>query len=114
MMSVLTFGMSMPVSMIVEQVAGLVLRLQRRDAAIDVHTLFRRRDIALRQICRHRQIGGGIAAARFFLAAFLQNRLLQQLQIHIITDGHHVARLLGPQQIARAADFKVAHGDAEP
>ncbi len=43
----------------------------------------------------------------------LQHRLLQQLQIHVVPHAHQKARLLGTQNIARPADFKIAHGDFE-
>ncbi len=44
-------------------------------------------------------------------AALLQNRLLQEFKIHVVAHVYHVARLLRPEQVARASYFQVAHGD---
>ena len=46
-----------------------------------------------------------------FLAALFEHGVFEQLQIHIIADGHHMTGLLRTQKIARTTNFKVAHGD---
>ena len=47
------------------------------------------------------------------LALLLQNRFFEQLQVHVVADGHHVARLLRAEQVARTTDLEVAHRDLE-
>lgn len=44
-------------------------------------------------------------------AALFEHGVFEQLQIHIIADGHHMTGLLRTQKIARTTNFKVAHGD---
>ena len=39
--------------------------------------------------------------------------LIQQLDVEVVAHGLHVAVLAVAQQVARAADLQVAHGDAE-
>ena len=56
---------------------------------------------------------GALRSWALCLAPLLQDGLLEQLQVHVVAHGHHVARLLGAQQVARAADFQIAHGDLE-
>jgi hypothetical protein len=47
------------------------------------------------------------------LALQLGHRLVEELDIELEADGGHVSRLLRSQQLPRAADFEVAHGDGE-
>ena len=51
--------------------------------------------------------------ARFSLATRLFHRAVDDLAIEVITDRRHVAVLLRPEQVARAADLKVPHGNLE-
>ena len=47
------------------------------------------------------------------LALFGGNGLVQQLHIHVIAHGLHMAVLALAQQVARAAYLQIAHGNAE-
>ena len=105
--------LAVAVDQLVEQLLRLLGGAQRRDAAVDIHALLARGNVALRKVRRNREVGGAFGALRGFFAALLKHGFFQKLQVHIVADAHHVARLLGAEQIARAANFKVAHRDAE-
>lgn len=45
------------------------------------------------------------------LTLFLADRLGQQTQVHLVSHCLHMPVLLGAQQIARAADLHIPHGD---
>ena len=48
------------------------------------------------------------------LARELGDRLVQHLDVELEAERGDVARLLGAEQVARAADLEVAHRDLEP
>ena len=48
--------------------------------------------------------------ALYLLALFLLNRFVQHLQIKVVAHHVQMTRLLTAQDIARAAQLKVAHG----
>ena len=97
----------------VHEVVGLRLRAHERDAAVEIHALLLTGHIALRDVGRHGKVGRALGALLRLFAALFEYGLLQQLEVHIITNVDHVARLLSPEQTACAADLQVAHGDAE-
>ena len=43
----------------------------------------------------------------------LPGRVVQQAAIKLVPDRRNVPALLGPQNVSRAANFEVAHGDLE-
>ncbi|MPM49264.1 hypothetical protein SDC9_95992 [bioreactor metagenome] len=98
----------------VQKLAGILWRADGGNTAVQIHPLLRRGDIPLRQMGVHRQIGGAFRRADGLHALFLQHRLLQKLEIHVVAHAHHVPGLLRPQQVARAPDFQIPHGDFKP
>src|SRR5215210_1041433 len=40
--------------------------------------------------------------------------LFQEVQVHLEADGRYVPRLLGAEQVSRAPDLQIPHGDGEP
>ena len=84
-----------------------------RSARVQIHPLLGGGHIALRDVRRHRQVGGALHPHGHLPALLLQHRVVQQLQVHVVAHGHHVAGLLRPQQIARSADLQIPHGDLE-
>ncbi len=50
---------------------------------------------------------------RLRLVLQLPRRFFQKLAIHLVADRGDVARLLGAEDVARAANFQVAHRDLE-
>ena len=101
----------------VAQLVGDVVRLglgaDEGDAAVDVHAPLGAFDVRFGDIRADGEIGGALGVHRRRLAALLHDRLLEQLQVHIVPHVDQVARLLRAEQIARAAYLKVTHGDAE-
>src|SRR2546429_3667156 len=52
--------------------------------------------------------------ARFDFFAFQgSDALLEQLAVEFEADGGDVAALLRPEEVSRASDFEIAHGDFE-
>ena len=43
----------------------------------------------------------------------LRHRFVEHLDVELEAEGRDMARLLGSQQVTRAADLEVAHGDLE-
>ena len=84
-----------------------------RNAAIKIHTLLGLGNIALGNVGRHRQVSGAFRPNFGGFALLLQNGVIQELQVHIIAHAHHITGLLRPQQIARAANLQVPHGNFE-
>lgn len=72
------------------------------------------RDVFFRDVGVHGDVNEAIALIRLnSLSLFGGDGLVQQLDIHLIAHSLHVAVLALPQQVARAADLQIAHGDAE-
>ena len=67
------------------------------------------RYIAFRYACIDVQVRGALRRLFGRLALFGTDGLTQKLEIHIISDGLHMAVLLAAQYIAGPADFKIPH-----
>ncbi len=50
----------------------------------------------------------------FRLVLQLPGRLFQKLAIHLVTNGRDMSALLGAKDVARSANFQIAHRDLEP
>ena len=98
---------------LVGQIVGVGLAADQRNAAVDVHALLGRGDVALGDVGRDSEIGRALGALRHCHAPRLEHGFAEELHIHIIADVDHVAGLLGAEQVARAADLEIAHGDLE-
>ena len=101
------------VDKLVDEVVGLVLGAQKRDAPVDIHALPLGRDVRLGDVGRNGEIGRALGAMLDLDAALLEHGLAQELHVHIVADVGHMPRLLRAEKAARSANFKVAHRDLE-
>ena len=90
---------------LIKQIVGIGPTADRRHPAVQVHPLLAVGDVRLSDIRRHRQVRRTDRLLLSLLALLFQDGILQQLQVHIVTHGHHMAGLLRAQEIARAADL---------
>ena len=81
--------------------------------AVDLHPLAVAGHIHLGDECIQPQFDMRLAPRRRDLAAKCAYGLLQQAAVQLVTDGGDVPALLSAKDVARAADFQVAHGDLE-
>ena len=86
--------------------------LNHGNALVDLHAQLFLRHVTLRQEGVHGQLHAGVQFRRDLHALRLADGLLDELEVHVVAHGAHVAALLGPQHVARAADLQIAHGDA--
>ena len=98
---------------LVQQIVGVLARADRRHTAVEIHSLLALFDVGLVDVRGDVEIGGALGWSGFLSALLLQNGLLQELEVHIIAHRDDVAGLLRAEQIARAANFEIAHGDLE-
>ena len=95
------------------ELAQLVLGLDEREPAVEVDLLRLGRHVVGRDVGVDLRVdphGPGDGAAR---ARELGHRLAEQLDVELEPDCRDVARLLGPEEVAGAADLEVAHRDRE-
>ncbi|CAN4029686.1 Stage III sporulation protein AG, partial [Dysosmobacter welbionis] len=89
--------LAVAVQHLVQQIRGVLVRADGGDAAVQVHPLFRRGDVPVRDMGVHRQVGGTLRLDPLLLATLLQDGLLQQLQVQVVAYAHEIPRLLRPQ-----------------
>lgn len=96
-------------------VVALCCGRDRRNALVDLQPLLVAGDISIRQIRIDMYIHAGfdIAIELGGFALRLQHGFLQQLAVQVIADVGEMSALLGSEQVARAAQLQIAHGNAE-
>ena len=97
---------------LVQQVVGVLLRADGGHAAVQIHPFLPPGDVIFVHVGGDVQVGGTFRRLGGF-ALFLQNRLVQQLEVHVVAHAGHVAGLLGAQKVARAPDLQIPHGNFE-
>ena len=105
--------LSEPIQQFVQQLAGILRRAHGGNAAIQIHPLPGLGYISVRDIGRYGQVRCAFRANLRRLALLLQNRVAEQLQIHVVSNAHHIARLFRPQQVACAPYFQIPHGNLD-
>ena len=106
-------GVSVPVDDFVQQIVCILLRADGRHAAVQIHALLAGGNVALRNVRRHIEVRRAFRLLERLFPALLEYCVFEQFEIHIVADRQHVPRLLRAQQIARAANFEVAHRNFE-
>ena len=102
------------VDQLVQHIGGVLGGLDGGDALVRLDASRGVRDEALRDVGVHRDVHKAVALVRGHrLALGGGDGLIQQLHIQVVADGLHVAVLALTQQVARAADLQIPHGDAE-
>ena len=101
------------VDQLVDDIVGILLGTDGSHAAVEVHPLLGGGNVTLVDIGLDGEITEAFGLLDPLLALGLQYGVLQELEIHVIADAEHMARLFGAQQVARPPDFQVAHGDFE-
>ena len=89
------------------------IRRHRRQAPVGLQPGVLGGDVVLGEVGVARHVEGHRGWGRAGLAPRLGHRLGHQLDVEVVPDGGDVARLVGAEQVARAADLEVAHGDLE-
>ena len=84
-----------------------------RQALVEHQALAHVGDVVLGQARGHRQADLRVDLGLVRLAAQLVDRLLEHLHVGLVADGGEVARLLGAEQVAGAADLEVEVREAE-
>ena len=78
----------------VDQIIAVLFVGNRCDLAVDIHALLRRCDVCLRNIGGDRKVRGALRPLGGGAALLFAYRFLQQLEVHVISDRHHVPTLL--------------------
>ena len=92
---------------------SVVQIVRAADAPIRVHPPRVGRDVSLGNEARDADVDRRSQAPRRSIVLQIAHRLLQQLAVQLVADRRDVAGLLRPEDVARAADLQVAHGDLE-
>ncbi len=105
-------GIAVAVHQFVQQVRGVLLTPDGGDAPVEVHPLLVGGYVGAGDVGGYGQVGGTLGGL-LLLPLLLQHRVLQQLKVDVVAHAHHVPGLLRAQQVARAPDLQVPHGDLE-
>ena len=84
-----------------------------RDLAVGVHAVAVEGDVVLRDVGGRPEVDHGRGQRLDLLVLHLVHGVGQHLAVHLVADHLDVARLLGAEDVARAADLQVAQGDPE-
>src|SRR5438067_9805138 len=95
------------------ELAQHVLVLDEREPAVQVDLQRLARDVARGDVGVDARVHADRPRGEPPLARELRNRLVQHLDVELEAEGCDVARLLGAEQVACAADLQVAHRDRE-
>ena len=95
------------------QLAQLVVRLREREPAVDVDLQRLRGDVARRHVRVHARVDPHRPRRQPPMTLELGDRLGEHLDVELEPERGNVARLLGAEQVAGAADLEVPHRDLE-
>src|ERR687898_2573977 len=104
----------------VDELLGQVFHLgegaEARSPAVQVYAFDLIHDVPRRQIRVERELYDNrpLLAPLLGLAPRCRDGFFQKGQVHLEADGRYVPRLLGAEQVSRAPDLQIPHGDGEP
>ena len=105
--------LSKPVQKLLLHILALRGSFHPRNPLIDIQLLLLVDDVGGRNIGIHIQLHGGRKIRRAGLTLQGFHRVVQHLAVQVIPHRLHVAGLPLSEQIARAADLQIPHGDLE-